>query len=63
MENENLREAIIMPREVLEQVVNYLGRKPFGEVAQIINNIQTNSQIIPENILLEKEIIKLKEQA
>jgi hypothetical protein len=43
----NPGDKLILPLAVINEVLAYLGKRPFVEVAGLINAMQSNGQIVP----------------
>lgn len=49
MEEKNApQELIIVPLALMNDILSYLGTKPYTEVAPYINAIQANSKLVPQ---------------
>lgn len=55
-ENEQLIELSV---DLLNKIVNYLGTRPFNEVADLILSLQGEAQVFSNKIKKEKSFIKV----
>jgi len=55
-------EAVILPAATIQAVLDYFGKKPFAEVAPLVNAIQVNSIGATEKELIDAGFLKVKTQ-
>jgi hypothetical protein len=62
MEEKNTpQELLVVPLALMNDILSYLGTKPYTEVAPYINAIQANSKLVPQpkqgEVVQEAEVI------
>ena len=56
-----MEKFVLTKKETIDSIVNYMTTQPFNEVAISLNDLQNNSQVFNEDILIEKGILTIKE--